>query len=335
MTTYKGINGFAVQSLASDPSPLDEGQVWYNNTSYAWKLAGVTTSGTWASGGNVNTQQSYGSGAGALQTASIKFGGATNGPGGFNTAASEIYDGTSWTSVSPINTSRLAAAGSGTTSAALMWGGGSAPTGYTGTSTEKYDGSSWTNSGAMPVSTNYCKGFGTQTATIFAGGGNGSPTGTYSFNGSTWTTLPATIPTNRLNHVAWGTSTAGLMAMGETPSVSPANTLTSLSWNGSSWTSSPNSNNGRSYAACFGTQTSAIASTGAFDGNPTSNVELYNGSSWSTQTSNPLSLGPTGAGGGTNAAGVQWAGNNGGTMYSNTNEWTGSGVPQTKTITTS
>jgi hypothetical protein len=39
MTTYKGINGFAVQSVGSDPSPLNEGQVWYNNASYAFKLA--------------------------------------------------------------------------------------------------------------------------------------------------------------------------------------------------------------------------------------------------------------------------------------------------------
>jgi hypothetical protein len=55
MTTYKGINGFAVQSVGSDPSPLDEGQVWYNNASYAFKLASVTTAGAWASGGNLNT----------------------------------------------------------------------------------------------------------------------------------------------------------------------------------------------------------------------------------------------------------------------------------------
>jgi hypothetical protein len=51
MTTYKGINGFAVQSVGSDPSPLDEGQVWYNNASYAFKLASVTTAGAWATGG--------------------------------------------------------------------------------------------------------------------------------------------------------------------------------------------------------------------------------------------------------------------------------------------
>ena len=43
MATYKGINGFAVQSVASDPSPLDEGQVWYNNATYAFKLASLST----------------------------------------------------------------------------------------------------------------------------------------------------------------------------------------------------------------------------------------------------------------------------------------------------
>lgn len=330
MATYYGTYGQKVQYLASDPTDVQVGQVWYNYTSATLKVQGYVSSGTWASSGNVNTLQSYGSGAGALQTASIKFGGATNAPGGFNTAASETYNGTSWTSVSPINTARLVAGGSGTTSAALMWGGGSNP-GYTSTSTEKYDGSSWTTSGAMPISTNYCKGFGTQTATIFAGGSNGSPTGTYSFNGSTWTTLPATIPTNRSNHVAWGTSTAGLMSNGNMS----GDTLTSLSWNGSTWTSAPNTNIARTGAACFGASNSAIGSCGE---NGTSgvlsSVELYNGSSWSTQTSNPTGTGPTGAGGGTNAAGVQWAGNNSTTMYSTTNKWSGPG-PVTKTVTVS
>tara|TARA_R100001244_G_scaffold24121_3_gene24605 strand:- start:208 stop:360 length:153 start_codon:yes stop_codon:yes gene_type:complete len=32
MATYKGIKGVKVQSLASDPSPLIEGMVWYNTT---------------------------------------------------------------------------------------------------------------------------------------------------------------------------------------------------------------------------------------------------------------------------------------------------------------
>jgi hypothetical protein len=334
MTTYKGINGFAVQSVASDPT-FDEGQVWYNNASYAWKLSTLTTSGTWASGGNVNTAVSYGSGAGTTRDTSLKFGGSTNGPGGSQTSSSEKYNGTTWTTTNSINTARIAAGGSGNSTAGLMWGGGIGPGGYTGTATEKFDGTSWTTSGTLPVSTNYCKGFGTQTATIFAGGQNGSPTGTYSFNGTSWTTLPASIPTNRSNHVAWGTSTAGLVSNGDTPGLSPTSTLTSLSWNGSTWTSAPSNNNDRSYGACFGTQTSAIASCGGSPGGATSNVELYNGSSWSTQTSYPQSVGPTSAGGGTNASGIQFSGNNGATMISASNHWVGPGSPVTKTITTS
>ena len=76
MATYKGINGFAVQSVASDPSPLDEGQVWYNNATYAFKLASVTTAGTFASGGNLNTARARLAGAGT-QTAGLGFGGFT------------------------------------------------------------------------------------------------------------------------------------------------------------------------------------------------------------------------------------------------------------------
>ena len=74
MATYKGINGFAVQSVATDPSPLNEGQVWYNNATYAFKLAAVTTAGTWASGGNLGTGRTGLAGAG-IQTLAIVFGG--------------------------------------------------------------------------------------------------------------------------------------------------------------------------------------------------------------------------------------------------------------------
>ena len=95
MTTYKGINGFAVQSVASDPSPLDEGQVWYNNATYAFKLAALTTSGTWAAGGNLTTSLWAVGGAGT-QTAALGFGGY-NGTSMSN--VTQTYNGTSWTNV--------------------------------------------------------------------------------------------------------------------------------------------------------------------------------------------------------------------------------------------
>jgi hypothetical protein len=102
MTTYKGINGFAVQSVGSDPSPLDEGQVWYNNASYAFKLASVTTAGAWASGGALPTAVSNLSSVGT-QTAALGFGGYT--PSTF-VATSTSYNGSSWTGTPSLNTAR-------------------------------------------------------------------------------------------------------------------------------------------------------------------------------------------------------------------------------------
>jgi len=38
MATYLNIKGVKVQSLASDPSPLIEGMVWYNTTTNLLKF---------------------------------------------------------------------------------------------------------------------------------------------------------------------------------------------------------------------------------------------------------------------------------------------------------
>jgi len=40
MSTYKGIQGYTVQILASDPSASadTEGQIWYNSTTGLYKL---------------------------------------------------------------------------------------------------------------------------------------------------------------------------------------------------------------------------------------------------------------------------------------------------------
>ena len=119
MTTYKGINGFAVQSVATDPSPLDEGQVWYNNATYAFKLATVTTVGTFASGGNLNTARANLGGAGT-QTATLAFGGEIP-P---QTGATELWNGTSWTtSPASLSTARKIIGAAGTQASALAFGG--------------------------------------------------------------------------------------------------------------------------------------------------------------------------------------------------------------------
>ena len=57
MTTYKGIKGLSIQTVAGDPSNLAAGDIWYDNV--ARKVQGAKiAAGTWASGGNVNTARS-------------------------------------------------------------------------------------------------------------------------------------------------------------------------------------------------------------------------------------------------------------------------------------
>ena len=43
MATYKGIHGYRVQSLASDPSTPVEGQIWYNSTTNLLKFYNGST----------------------------------------------------------------------------------------------------------------------------------------------------------------------------------------------------------------------------------------------------------------------------------------------------
>ena len=63
MATYKGIKGFKVDSLTSDPTTEDSvGQFYYNSTSNAFKYVqpGGVAAGTWSSGGALNTNSGNG-----------------------------------------------------------------------------------------------------------------------------------------------------------------------------------------------------------------------------------------------------------------------------------
>ena len=90
MATYYGTYGQKVQYLASDPSDPQTGQVWYNSTSAVLKVRGVTSVGSYTTGGNLNTARGRLAGAGT-QTVTVAFGGATPSV----TAATEEWTGPS------------------------------------------------------------------------------------------------------------------------------------------------------------------------------------------------------------------------------------------------
>jgi hypothetical protein len=107
MADYKGIQGFAIQNLTSDPT-ADEGQVWYNSTTNIFKETAATTAGAWASATSMGTARAELAGCGT-QTAGLAFGG-----GPPTTAATEEYNGSTWANSPPgLNTARFGLAGCG------------------------------------------------------------------------------------------------------------------------------------------------------------------------------------------------------------------------------
>jgi hypothetical protein len=72
MADYKEIKGFNVQTISSDPSTINEGDIWYNSTS--GKLKAGIQAGTWASGPAFPTGVGSTSGCGT-ETAALSMGG--------------------------------------------------------------------------------------------------------------------------------------------------------------------------------------------------------------------------------------------------------------------
>jgi len=116
----------------------DDGQPGQLNTCFLYN-------GSWTSTGNLNTaRSSLGASSGGTQTASLAFGGEISSAPTYSTAATESFNGTSWTSVNSLNTQRRGIGGAGIQTAALAFGGASPPSTPL-TATELWNGTSWTS----------------------------------------------------------------------------------------------------------------------------------------------------------------------------------------------
>tara|TARA_R110002020_G_scaffold172285_3_gene362560 strand:- start:273 stop:950 length:678 start_codon:yes stop_codon:yes gene_type:complete len=222
MATYKGIQGYTVQNLTSDPTASEsEGQLWYNSTAAAFKV-GTSGTGAWSSGGAVNTTRSEPGGAGT-QTAGLIFAGEPP-----NTGKTEKYDGSAWTEVADLNTVRFAPGGGGTQTAAMCFGGWPAPS--VASASETWDGTCWTEGDNILTSRGRAAASqsGTPSAMLFFGGND--PGSTYdlteTWNGTSWTET-ADLNTPRFFLGGAGTSTAAI-AIGGDPTL---NETRNLEWN--------------------------------------------------------------------------------------------------------
>jgi hypothetical protein len=82
--------------------------------------------------------------------------------------------------------------------------------------TLEYDGTAWAAGGNLPAATGRMLGFGIQTSAIAAMGTTGGPylNTTQSYNGTSWTTLPATTSTARGYAGTGGTDNTSGIIMG-------------------------------------------------------------------------------------------------------------------------
>jgi hypothetical protein len=247
---------------------------------------------SWSEVGDLNTARAYLAGMGT-QTAALAAGGR-DGPSTLQDATEE-YDGTSWTEQNNMSTARRMLAGAGTQTAGLVFGGGTPNS----DATEEYDGTSWTAGGTMNTARRYLGGFGIQTSAIAIGGSNTAPatalTTVESYDGSTWTTSPASLATGRGGPAAAGNTTAGLAIGGFNPDFGTAisateeynsniNVITQGAW--ASGGALPGSGR-QGYGVATGTQTATIAAGGP----PTSTQnQFYDGSAWTDLASIPAGV---------------------------------------------
>ena len=270
MATYKGIQGYSVQKLSSDPTASEAGgQLWYN-TAGAFKIS-VAGAGAWASTNPINTGRNRGAGGGiGTQTAGMIAGGFTPG----NTAAVEQFDGTTWTEgpMADLPTATADAGQCGTQTAALVVGG-TTPGGGTGVvNVWEGDGSTWTAGGDFPAAKESVAVGGIQTAALSIGGAPLYLAVSWKYDGATWTATGDYIKGSAKAGIA-GVQTAAIAFGGG----GPAPAADAATFDGSTWTEITSMSTDRDE---FGWSTKGTTTDVLASGSPPGTTEKWNGSSW-------------------------------------------------------
>ena len=286
MATYKGIQGYSVQKLSSDPTAANvEGQLWYNSTAGAFKVS-VAAAGAWATTNSLNTARRTGANAKlATQSAALTYGGETDTPSpSTSLAVNESYNGTSWTEVNNLNTARSELGGLGTQTAAVAFGGFISETTTYQAITETWDGTSWTEVNNLNTTRGEMGSTGTSTAGLSFGGYYPSHHNTgETWDGTCWTETTE-LQTSGYYIAGAGSSTSAL-ATGRAGNPSGPGALTEI-YNGTSWSETGDLNALRDNGAAFGTVNTSAIFCGGYrpPANPpvanSAQTEQFNGSTW-------------------------------------------------------
>jgi len=293
MATYKGIQGYSVQKLSSDPTASEaEGQLWYNSGTGKFRIS-TAGAGAWATGGAAPVASRQGTGFGT-QTAALVTGGNKPSP---TTNRTVLYNGTSWT-VSPgtLNTPRFALAGSSNApqTAGIVFGGTNVDNTSTTANSESWNGSAWSEENDLTTSRKQLGGAGdSSTAALAMGSGTPAPAGDYTelWNGTSWTEVND-LNAGRANMGVSGTSTAAMCAGGsDTPDQSVVET-----WDGTSWTTVNSINTARNRMGGAGSTTANLI-MGGYTTASVAVTESYDGTSWTEVADLGTALSEAGAAG--------------------------------------
>jgi len=257
MSKYKEIKGFKVQTLASDTA------------------VSQAATGTWASGGTMNTDRWGNAGAG-IQTSGLSI----NGQNPDSTNIVEEYNGTSWTEIAETNNSRSFGVGVGANAEAVLHFTGWGPP--TTATNELWNGSAWTETTDLNTARYKACGAGITTAAICIAGTSSSPpdsnrlTVVEVWDGSSWTEV-AEVNTGGGDAASAGTSTDSIKAG---TSNGPGTQVET--WDGSSWTETTELNTGRYYVRGSGPSglTDTLVFGGQTPGGAQAITEKWDGSSW-------------------------------------------------------
>jgi hypothetical protein len=307
------------------------GDFYYNSTTGQFKQVndGGAPTGSWASGGALNTSRNSAAGVGT-QNAAMVFGGNTP-P---FTAVNEQYDGSSWTEVADLNTARKFLAGVGTQTSALA-GAGQAPGVDQSNAAETWNGSAWTSVSNVNTGRRQVGGMGSSGTSGYVVSGVPSSPLVEFWNGSSWTEgADVNEGVNRITGGTAGPPSAGIKIGGQTPPGTPGN---SELWNGTAWTSSASTNTARMTAGTSGDSNKAVYFGGANNAETTmyALTEGWDGTSFTEVADMATARNePAPAMGGTNILTLGAGGTTTTTDVANTEEWTGVDF-QIKSVTTS
>ena len=306
MSDYNTIRGLRVRYLSADPAGAEDGQVWYNSASGNLRVEGIQGAAAWSSGGNVNTaRRGIFSVKNATQTTALGAMGYTGSGTGVTNA--EAYDGSSWSNITAVPSSRYFGGGFGAQTTAVVMGGYSTvPSAGVKDITNEWDGSSWALGGVMPTpGGNFAAdGCGTQTAGLAAGPSAPTFTTTIEYNGSSWAAVPGSMNgPARTAGASFGTQTAAVATTGNHPSGDVYNTE---SYDGTSWTVVGNNIFYGYGTAAGGTQTAGFMMRGQNSSTAVGSC-LFDGSSWTASANNANGRSEAG-GAGSQSAGIAFAG---------------------------